>query len=78
MLVEKLIHGNQYNPLDKFSHIILDEVHERDKDMDFLMIAIYKYLNPKIRIILMSATIEVDKVISQTNYLHNFLIIRFS
>lgn len=31
-------------------------------DMDFLMIAIYKYLNPKIRIVLMSATINVDKV----------------
>lgn len=62
MLVEKIIHGDQYNPLDKFTHIILDEVHERDKDMDFLMIAIYKYLNPKIRVILMSATIDVDKV----------------
>lgn len=63
VLVEKLINTDRYNPLDKFTHIILDEVHERDKDMDFLMIAIYKYLNPKIHVILMSATIDVDKVI---------------
>ncbi|XP_031628409.1 probable ATP-dependent RNA helicase spindle-E [Contarinia nasturtii] len=61
VLVEKIIHGSNHNPLDQFTHIILDEVHERDKDMDFLMISIYKYLNPKIRIILMSATIDVDK-----------------
>lgn len=63
VLVEKIIHGAKCNPVDQFSHIILDEVHERDKDMDFLMIAIYKYLNPKIRVVLMSATIDVDKVL---------------
>lgn len=50
------------NPLDSYTHVILDEVHERDKDMDFLMILIYKYLNPNIRIVLMSATIDVNKV----------------
>lgn len=62
VLVESLIHSKVHNPLNPYTHIILDEVHERDKDMDFLMIAIYKYLNPKIRVILMSATINVDKV----------------
>lgn len=31
VLVEKIIHGDQHNPLDQFTHIILDEVHERDK-----------------------------------------------
>lgn len=61
--MESLIHSKQHNPLKTYTHIILDEVHERDKDMDFLMIAIYKYLNPNIRIILMSATIDVNKVI---------------
>lgn len=61
VLVESIIHGNQYNPLDRYTHIILDEVHERDKDMDFLMIAVYKYINPKIKIIMMSATIDTDK-----------------
>lgn len=67
VLVEKIIHqDDRHNPLDKFTHIILDEVHERDKDMDFLMIVIYKYLNPRIRIILMSATIDVDKVMRHT------------
>lgn len=63
VLVESLIHSQMHNPLKQYTHIILDEVHERDKDMDFLMIAIYKYLDPKVRVILMSATINVDKVI---------------
>lgn len=62
ILVEKLLHGSRMNPLDNYTHVILDEVHERDKDMDFLMILIYKYLNPNIRIVLMSATIDVNKV----------------
>lgn len=61
--MESIINNSSHNPLDRFTHIILDEVHERGKDMDFLMIAIYKYLNPKIRIILMSATIDVKKVL---------------
>lgn len=66
--MEKLIHGKTLNPLDEFTHVILDEVHERDKDMDFLMIIIYKHLNPRIKIILMSATIDADKVCkSQSN-----------
>lgn len=64
--MESLIHSKAHNPLNPYTHIILDEVHERDKDMDFLMIAIYKYLNPGIRVILMSATIDVNKVIQLT------------
>lgn len=62
VLVEKLIHNKDGNPLDEFTHIILDEVHERDKDMDFLMIIVYKYLNPFVRVVLMSATIDSEKV----------------
>lgn len=53
--------------LDTFSHIILDEVHERDKDMDFLFILIRMLMSQgaaKTKIILMSATINTNRVSS--------------
>lgn len=69
--MEKLIHNE--NPLENVTHIILDEVHERDMDMDFLMILVYKYLNPDLRVILMSATINTKKVnYSVSNFIDNF------
>ncbi|KAE9045547.1 hypothetical protein PR001_g3972 [Phytophthora rubi] len=47
-----------------FSHIILDEVHERDQFTDFLLI-LFKTLilkqRPDLKVILMSATIQVEK-----------------
>lgn len=44
------------------THIIVDEVHERDKFSDFLLIALRRYIQqkPNLRIILMSATIESE------------------
>ncbi|XP_044009648.1 probable ATP-dependent RNA helicase spindle-E [Aphidius gifuensis] len=50
--------------LNDFTHIIIDEVHERDQDMDFLLLIVRKFLRTNshsVRIILMSATINVDK-----------------
>ncbi|XP_008556380.3 probable ATP-dependent RNA helicase spindle-E [Microplitis demolitor] len=50
--------------LTDFTHIIVDEIHERDQDMDFLLLVIRKllYLNShKVKIILMSATFDVHK-----------------
>ncbi|XP_011867555.1 PREDICTED: putative ATP-dependent RNA helicase TDRD9 [Vollenhovia emeryi] len=47
-----------------YTHIILDEVHERDEDMDFLLLVIRKLLRTNstmVKIILMSATIDVDR-----------------
>lgn len=55
--------------IDKVSHVILDEVHERDIDSDFAMIALkhllggytknkHNYWNQYFRLILMSATIN--------------------
>ncbi|OWZ24304.1 DEAD/DEAH box RNA helicase [Phytophthora megakarya] len=47
-----------------FSHIILDEVHERDQFTDFLLILIKTSIlkqSPDLKVILMSATIQVDK-----------------
>lgn len=62
VLLEKLI---KKKTLAGYTHIILDEVHERDKDMDFLFIII-RMLQVKegsnVKIILMSATIDGNMV----------------
>lgn len=65
ILLEKLIRAKNFND---YTHIILDEVHERNKDMDFLFVIIKKLLvtsipKPKIKIIIMSATIEASRVL---------------
>lgn len=62
LLLEKLIRTKN---MSNYTHIILDEVHERDKNMDFLFIIIRMLLctnSPNVKIILMSATIEAPKV----------------
>jgi HrpA-like RNA helicase len=49
----------------EWTHVIIDEVHERDKDMDFLLILARKFLTTNsqgVKIILMSATIKPDKL----------------
>ena len=51
--------------LQDFTHIIIDEVHERDQSMDFLLILIrtlWLRNSSNVKIILMSATIEIDKL----------------
>ncbi|XP_034949618.1 LOW QUALITY PROTEIN: probable ATP-dependent RNA helicase spindle-E [Chelonus insularis] len=61
VLLQKLILAKNLN---EFSHIIIDEIHERDQDMDFLLLVLRKllYLNShNVKIILMSATFQVDK-----------------
>ncbi|RLN83758.1 hypothetical protein BBO99_00001853 [Phytophthora kernoviae] len=47
-----------------FSHLILDEVHERDQFTDFLLILIKTSIlkqRPDLKVVLMSATIQVEK-----------------
>ncbi|XP_032673837.1 probable ATP-dependent RNA helicase spindle-E isoform X2 [Odontomachus brunneus] len=61
VLLHKLI--NKKHMMD-YTHVILDEVHERDEDMDFLLLVIRKLLRTNstmVKVILMSATIDVDK-----------------
>ncbi|EFN75974.1 probable ATP-dependent RNA helicase spindle-E [Harpegnathos saltator] len=61
VLLHKLV--NKKHMMD-YTHIILDEVHERDEDMDFLLLVVRKLLRTNsmmVKVILMSATIDVDK-----------------
>lgn len=63
VMLEKLIRSaKKDNPLAEYTHVILDEVHERDKNMDFLFIVLKKLINPRVKIILMSATINARDV----------------
>jgi HrpA-like RNA helicase len=58
ILLQRLIHEKNF--LTNFNFIILDEVHERDIDSDFIMVA-FKHLLPAfphVHLILMSATID--------------------
>ncbi|KAL0112947.1 hypothetical protein PUN28_012296 [Cardiocondyla obscurior] len=55
--------ANRKHMMD-YTHVILDEVHERDEDMDFLLLIVKKLLRTNstmVKVILMSATIDVDK-----------------
>ena len=49
--------------LQSVSHIIIDEVHERDLLCDFLMVVVKDLvaLRPDLRVILMSATLNAEK-----------------
>lgn len=61
VLLQKLI---KLKKMSQYTHIILDEVHERDQDMDFLLIVIRRFLttnSPRTKVILMSATINTTE-----------------
>uniref|UniRef100_A0A182NEC0 RNA helicase n=1 Tax=Anopheles dirus TaxID=7168 RepID=A0A182NEC0_9DIPT len=62
VLLRCLVGKNSAKFLKNITHIIIDEVHERDQYSDFLLIALKDNLlkNPHLKIILMSATIESD------------------
>ncbi|KAL5273653.1 TDRD9 family protein [Megaselia abdita] len=58
VLLQKLVKTKN---MSKYTHIILDEVHERDQEMDFLLIVIRRLLisnSPHTKVVLMSATIN--------------------
>lgn len=61
VLLRKLV---QAKHMTDFTHVIVDEVHERDQEMDFLLLVIRKLLRSNsrlVKVILMSATFDVEK-----------------
>ncbi|XP_063226308.1 probable ATP-dependent RNA helicase spindle-E [Bacillus rossius redtenbacheri] len=61
VLVQKII--NNKNLLN-YTHVILDEVHERDMDMDFAILLVRKLIystSRHVKVVLMSATFNVAK-----------------
>jgi HrpA-like RNA helicase len=51
--------------LAEYTHIIIDEIHERDKYTEFLLIALRDLLprRPDLRVILMSATLQTESLV---------------
>ena len=62
VFLQKLINDRE-KLLNAYSIIIMDEVHERDIDIDFSLIILKNYLTlfPRSKLILMSATICAEK-----------------
>lgn len=62
ILLQKLIGPQAQENFEKYTHIILDEVHERDLETDFvlLIIKMHSFRNLKSKVILMSATMECE------------------
>lgn len=63
IILQRLIHEKNMN---QYTHIILDEVHERDIEIDFLLIVVLRLLADKdcnTKIVLMSATLDKYKLI---------------
>lgn len=59
ILLRRLINDPQ---LHGVSHVVIDEVHERDIDTDFLLVLLRDLLpkRPDLRVVLMSATLDAD------------------
>ena len=61
ILLQKLINSKD---MTDYTHVIIDEVHERDQDTDFLLLLAKKLLrttSPRVKVVLMSATFESEK-----------------
>lgn len=60
-IVMRMLEGS--NDLREITHIVLDEVHERTIDSDFLLIILRKLIlrRPDLKIVLMSATVDADR-----------------
>lgn len=60
-IVMRMLEGS--NELGGITHLVLDEVHERSIDSDFLLIVLRKVLvrRPDLKVILMSATVDAQR-----------------
>uniref|UniRef100_A0A1B6GC48 Probable ATP-dependent RNA helicase spindle-E n=1 Tax=Cuerna arida TaxID=1464854 RepID=A0A1B6GC48_9HEMI len=61
VLLEKLISAKHMND---YTHVLLDEVHEREEDMDFTLLIVKRLLrlnSPNVKVVLMSATMDVSR-----------------
>ncbi|KAK0708586.1 P-loop containing nucleoside triphosphate hydrolase protein [Lasiosphaeris hirsuta] len=60
-IVMRMLEGS--NDLSEITHLVLDEVHERSIDSDFLLIVLKKLLlrRKDLKVVLMSATVDADK-----------------
>lgn len=60
-IVMRMLEGS--NDLKDITHIVLDEVHERTIDSDFLLIVLRKLLvkRPDLKVVLMSATVDAER-----------------
>ncbi|EMD41750.1 hypothetical protein CERSUDRAFT_110326 [Gelatoporia subvermispora B] len=56
--------GGQGTAFDELTHVIIDEVHERSIESDFLLIVLKSLLQerPDLRVVLMSATVDAEKI----------------
>ncbi|KAI5961502.1 ucp12 [Candida theae] len=62
-MLQNITKDEDHAIFDNLGYIFIDEVHERSVDSDFLLIILRDILKkfPKLRVVLMSATIKVDK-----------------
>ncbi|KAJ4267442.1 hypothetical protein NW762_003549 [Fusarium torreyae] len=60
-IVMRMLEGS--NDLQEVTHLVLDEVHERTIDSDFLLIVLKKLLirRKDLKVVLMSATVDADR-----------------
>lgn len=60
-IVMRMLEGS--NDLREITHIVLDEVHERTIDSDFLLIVLKKLMlkRPDLKVVLMSATVDAGR-----------------
>ncbi|RGP78763.1 hypothetical protein FLONG3_3127 [Fusarium longipes] len=60
-IVMRMLEGS--NDLQEVTHLVLDEVHERSIDSDFLLIVLKKLLVKRkdLKVVLMSATVDADR-----------------
>jgi hypothetical protein len=75
IFLQRITHSPDF--LHEYPFVVLDEVHERDIDTDFILTALKRIIRgfPKVRIILMSATIdnELFRFYFASDHIDNFM-----